>query len=75
MKCMGSGNVLRSGLVSPAECLHSALSLPTSVGTNGCESTGGEGFRTVRNQYTIRRYRSQPAVDGLTPVEPLLREG
>lgn len=38
MKPMGDGNVLKSGTVSPIECLHYALSLPTSVVINGCES-------------------------------------
>jgi len=39
MKSMGDGNVLKSGVVTPIECLHYALSLPTSVVINGCEST------------------------------------
>jgi len=38
MKPMGEGNVLKSGVVTPMECLHYALSLPTSVVINGCES-------------------------------------
>jgi aryl-alcohol dehydrogenase-like predicted oxidoreductase len=38
MKSMGDGNVLKSGAVTPIECLHYALSLPTSVVINGCES-------------------------------------
>lgn len=38
MKPMGDGNVLKSGAVKPLECLHYALSLPTSVVINGCES-------------------------------------
>ena len=38
MKPMGSGNVLKSGVVTPIECLHYALSLPTSVVINGCDS-------------------------------------
>ena len=38
MKPMGDGNVLKSGVVTPIECLHYALSLPTSVVINGCES-------------------------------------
>ncbi|HEV3275781.1 MAG TPA: aldo/keto reductase [Terriglobia bacterium] len=38
MKPMGDGNVLRSGVVTPIECLHYALNLPTSVVINGCES-------------------------------------
>jgi predicted aldo/keto reductase-like oxidoreductase len=38
MKSMGDGHVLRSGRVTPLECLHYALSLPTSVVITGCES-------------------------------------
>jgi aryl-alcohol dehydrogenase-like predicted oxidoreductase len=38
MKPMGDGNVLKSGVVTPMECLHYALSLPASVVINGCDS-------------------------------------
>jgi len=38
MKCMGNGIILKSGTVSPVECLHYALSLPTSVVITGCDS-------------------------------------
>ncbi len=38
MKPMGDGNVLKSGKVTAAECLHYALSLPTSVVITGCDS-------------------------------------
>jgi aryl-alcohol dehydrogenase-like predicted oxidoreductase len=38
MKPLGDGNVLRAGTVTAIECLHYALSLPTSVVINGCES-------------------------------------
>jgi predicted aldo/keto reductase-like oxidoreductase len=38
MKPMGNGNVLKSGVVTPIECLHYALSLPTTVVITGCES-------------------------------------
>ncbi len=38
MKPMGDGNVLKSGVVTPAECLHYALNLPTTVVITGCES-------------------------------------
>jgi predicted aldo/keto reductase-like oxidoreductase len=38
MKPMGDGLVLESGVVTPIECLHYALNLPTSVVINGCES-------------------------------------
>ena len=38
MKCMGNGIILKSGTVTPVECLHYALSLPTSVVITGCDS-------------------------------------
>ena len=38
MKPMGSGEVLRAEVVTPVECLHYALNLPTSVVINGCDS-------------------------------------
>jgi aryl-alcohol dehydrogenase-like predicted oxidoreductase len=39
MKSMGDSNVLKSGKVTPVECLHYALNLPTSVVITGCERT------------------------------------
>ena len=38
MKPLAEGEIPRSGLVSAIECLHYALSLPTTVVINGCES-------------------------------------
>ena len=38
MKPMGSGLLLRSKTLSPVECLHYAMNLPTSVVITGCES-------------------------------------
>jgi predicted aldo/keto reductase-like oxidoreductase len=38
MKPMGSGLILRSKTVEPVECLHYAMSLPTSVVITGCDS-------------------------------------
>jgi hypothetical protein len=38
MKPLAEGEIPRSGLVSAIECLHYALSLPTTVVMNGCES-------------------------------------
>jgi aryl-alcohol dehydrogenase-like predicted oxidoreductase len=38
MKSMGDGLLLKSGTVTPIECLYYALSLPTSVVITGCES-------------------------------------
>ena len=38
MKPMGSGIILKSGVVTPQECLRYAMSLPTSVVITGCDS-------------------------------------
>ncbi len=38
MKPMGSGSILKSKVVTPIECLHYAMSLPTSVVITGCDS-------------------------------------
>ena len=38
MKSMGSGIILRSGAVTPIECLHYAMSLPTSTVIRGIDS-------------------------------------
>jgi predicted aldo/keto reductase-like oxidoreductase len=40
MKPLGSGDILKSGVVSARECLHYAMSLPTSVVITGCDSMG-----------------------------------
>ncbi|HKP75442.1 MAG TPA: aldo/keto reductase [Longimicrobiaceae bacterium] len=37
MKSMGNGVILKSGVVTPVECLHYALNLPTSVVITGCD--------------------------------------
>jgi predicted aldo/keto reductase-like oxidoreductase len=38
MKSMGDSHILKSGVVSPIECLHYALNLPTSVVITGIDS-------------------------------------
>ncbi|UFS72553.1 aldo/keto reductase [Geomonas sp. RF6] len=38
MKSMGDGILLQSKVVTPVECLHYAMSLPTSVVITGCDS-------------------------------------
>jgi predicted aldo/keto reductase-like oxidoreductase len=38
MKSMGNGIILKSKTVTPIECLHFALNLPTSVVITGCDS-------------------------------------
>jgi len=38
MKTMGGGFILRSGAVTPVQCLHYAMNLPSSVVITGCDS-------------------------------------
>ena len=38
MKSMGDGNIMKSETVTPIECLHFAMNLPTSVVITGCDS-------------------------------------
>ena len=53
MKPLGGGIILQSKTVSPIECLHYAMNLPTSVVINGCDSMerlnqGLEAARTFK---------------------------
>jgi hypothetical protein len=68
MKSMGSGTILKSGTVTSAECLHYALSLPTSVVITGIESmtrleSAFEAARSFQplNQAQMERLRSKTA--------------
>ncbi len=40
MKPLAEGEIPHSGVATAAECLHYALSLPTTVVINGCETLG-----------------------------------
>lgn len=50
MKSMGFGHILKSNTVTPIECLHYAMNLPTSVVINGCDSVERleQGLRAAR---------------------------
>jgi predicted aldo/keto reductase-like oxidoreductase len=50
MKPIGAGILLKSGSVTAMECLHYALSLPTSVVINGCDSMAmlDQAFEAIR---------------------------
>src|SRR5262249_50907073 len=50
MKPMANGIILRSGTVTPVECLHYALNLPTSVVITGVDSMEilDQAFEAVR---------------------------
>jgi aryl-alcohol dehydrogenase-like predicted oxidoreductase len=63
MKPMGDGFLLKSGAVTPIECLHYALNLPTSVVITGCESM----VRLDQALEAARTFRpmSQAAVEAL----------
>lgn len=52
MKPMASGIILKSHTVTPMECLHYALNLPTSVVITGCDSM------PILDQHLKRRVRS-----------------
>jgi aryl-alcohol dehydrogenase-like predicted oxidoreductase len=69
MKPMGDGHILKSGAVTALECLHYALTLPTSVVITGCESMdrldqaidAAESFRPFTNeQVTKLLAKTQP---------------
>ncbi len=63
MKPMGDGFVLKSGAVTPIECLHYALTLPTSVVITGCESM--ERLDQALEAARTFRPMSQAAVEAL----------
>ena len=53
MKPLAFGEVLKTKTVTPSECLHYSMNLPTSVVINGCETVerlqqGLEAARTFR---------------------------
>ncbi len=55
MKPMGSGIILQSKVVTPVECLHYAMSLPTSVVITGCDSLDvlQQALKTAREFKTL----------------------
>ena len=61
MKSMGDGQVLKSNTVTPIECLHYAMNLPTSVVINGCES-----LERVEQGLQAARYVSPADPEGTT---------
>src|SRR5205085_1588005 len=63
MKCMANGILLKSNTVTPIECLHYALNLPTSVVITGIDSMEilDQAFEAVRSFRPL----SDSAVKGL----------
>jgi len=57
MKSMGDGVILKSKVVSPMECLHYALSLPTSVVITGIDKPEilDQSFQAVKNFQPMSR--------------------
>ncbi len=74
MKTMGSGHLLRSGVVTPVECLHYAMNLPISVAITGCDSE--EIFQQALQAWRDFRPLSQQEVDDmLVRTAPVSRDG
>jgi aryl-alcohol dehydrogenase-like predicted oxidoreductase len=74
MKSMGNGVILKSGVVSAIECLHYALSLPTSVVITGIESMErlDQAFDAVR---TFRPLGDEQRRALLTKTAPAASRG
>ena len=73
MKPMADGHILKSGAVTAIECLHYALTLPTSVVITGCESMerldqaleAVQNFRPLTNdQITKLLAKTEPHASG-----------
>jgi aryl-alcohol dehydrogenase-like predicted oxidoreductase len=71
MKSMSFGHILESKTVTPIECLHYAMNLPTSVVINGCDSLarleqGLQAARTFRplTQAELDSIHARTAVAG-----------
>jgi aryl-alcohol dehydrogenase-like predicted oxidoreductase len=74
MKSMGSGDILKSGLVTPEECLRYALSLPTSVVIAGMDSVEVlEANLKVARSFKPMSESEKRAL--LARTEPAAREG
>jgi aryl-alcohol dehydrogenase-like predicted oxidoreductase len=78
MKPMGDGHILKSGAVTALECLHYALTLPTSVVITGCESMGRldqaisavESFRPLTNEQVTKLLAKAQPYAGSGKYEP-----
>jgi len=74
MKSMGSGFVLKSNVVTPVECLHYAMNLPTSVVITGCDSLQilEQALEAAR---TFRPLSDQQVAAILAKTAPLAERG
>jgi predicted aldo/keto reductase-like oxidoreductase len=74
MKTMGSGHLLRSGVVTPVECLHYAMNVPVSVVIAGCDSE--EIFQQALHAWQDFRPLSQQQVEEmLARTAPVAQAG
>ncbi len=74
MKSMGSGVILKSKVVQPIECLHYALSLPTSVVITGIDSMKilDQAFEAIR---TFQPMDTQRVAALLAKTKPSAAKG
>lgn len=74
MKPLGSGAILKSRTVSPIECLHYAMSLPTSTVITGMDTLEilDQGLKAVRTFQPLSR---QQIADVLNRTAPAAAEG
>ena len=65
MKSMAAGVLLKSNAVTPIECLHYALHLPTSVVITGIDSMAilEQAFEAIRTFRPMREHELRPLLD------------
>jgi predicted aldo/keto reductase-like oxidoreductase len=70
MKSMGSGHILRSKTVSPIDCLHYALSLPTSVVITGIDSMQilDQAFEAAKSLPTVNKSQISAMLQKTAPA-------
>jgi hypothetical protein len=74
MKPLGSGLILRSKTATPTECLHYAMSLPTSTVITGMDTIEilDQGLKAVQ---TFKPLTRQQTADLLARTAPAAKEG
>ncbi|WP_437569255.1 aldo/keto reductase [Sorangium sp. So ce542] len=74
MKPFASGEIAKTGAVSPMDCLHYPMSLPTSVVITGCDSMGILK-QAIKAAYTFQPLGSQRVSELLARTAPLGAKG
>ncbi|KYF56892.1 aldo/keto reductase [Sorangium cellulosum] len=74
MKPFASGEIAKTGAVSPMDCLHYPMSLPTSVVITGCDSMGILK-QAIKAAYTFQPLSSQRVSEILARTAPLGAKG